>query len=145
MISEEQYTQYIADFNAACDGDGSDFADFFDKWYAPDASFEYIPMARRNAGRESTITFWQLVHGLMHERIQPHTFFLASEDAIATEAPIDFQCKQDLVWVDTPFKKGMSFRLLMAGFYRLNAQGKITSVRVYSIYNKAYQLGNARA
>ena len=145
MISEEQYRQYIADFNAACDGDGSGFGAFYDKWYAPDAVFEYIPTAKKNVGREVTVAFWRKVHDLMHEQIRDHTSFLTSATEIATEAPIDFYCKQDLEWVGVKYKKGTSFRLLMAGFYRVGENNKIESVRVYSIYNPAYQVKPASA
>ena len=55
------------------------------------------------------------------------------------EAPIDFLCKRDLVWVDAKFKKGDRFRLMMAAFYRVSARDKFAYVRVYSIYNPAYK------
>ena len=138
MITEGQYREYIADFNAACAGDGSGFGAFFDKWYEPDAVFEYIPMAKRNAGKDAAVAFWEHVHSIMHEKIRDHTSFLTSKTEIATEAPIDFLCKQDLVWVDAKFKKGDTFRLMMAGFYRVSERDKFAYVRVYSIYNPAY-------
>lgn len=140
MITERDYRAYIAHFNAACDGDGSGFDAFFDRWYEPGASFEYIPTATKNTGKELTVSFWRKVHSLMHERIQDHTFYLASETAIATQAPIDFVCKQDLEWTGAKFKKGDAFRLLMAGFYDVGEAGKIRNVRAYSIYNPAYQV-----
>ena len=140
MITEEQYRQYIADFNAACAGDGTGFGSFFDRWYAPNAVFEYIPTAQRNIGKEVTVSFWQKVHNVMHETIRDHTSFLTSATEIATQAPIDFYCKQDVEWVGVRYKEGTSFRLLMAGFYRVGENNKIESVRVYSIYNPAYQL-----
>jgi len=138
VIAEAQYRQYVADFNAACAGDGSGFGAFFDNWYEPNAVFEYIPMAKRNTGKDAAVSFWKHVHGIMYEQIRDHTSFLTSETEIATEAPIDFVCKQDLVWVDAKFKKGDAFRLMMAGFYRVSKRDKIEYVRVYSIYNPAY-------
>ena len=50
-MTEDEYIRYIAEFNAACAGDGTGFGAFFDHWYAPDAVFEYIPAAKKNAGR----------------------------------------------------------------------------------------------
>lgn len=143
MITEREYRQYIADFNAACAGDGTGFGTFFDKWYEPDAVFEYIPTAQKNVGRDVTVSFWRHVRGIMQEQIRDHTFFLTSETELATEAPIDFYCKQDLEWVGVNYKKGASFRLLMAAFYRVSRNNKFRYVRVYSIYNPAYQLKTA--
>jgi hypothetical protein len=40
-MDEATYTQYIEDFNSACTG-SKKFSDFFDKYYEPDAIFEYI-------------------------------------------------------------------------------------------------------
>lgn len=145
MITETDYRRYIADFNAACDGDGSGFAAFFDKWYEPGAVFEYIPTAHRNVGKDMTVSFWRHVHNIMREQIREHTSFLASETEIATEAPIDFLCRQDLEWVGVKYQKGTSFRLLMAAFYRVSPADKFQSARVYSIYNPAYQLSRKDA
>ncbi len=41
-MTEEKYNQYINDFNACYSGDGSGFAEFYDKYYDSDAVFEYI-------------------------------------------------------------------------------------------------------
>ena len=140
MVTEEKYTQYIKDFNAACAGDGTGFGEFFDKYYEPDATFEYIPAARKNSGRASTVAFWEGVHDIMCEEIQPHTTFVGSERAVASEAPIDFLCKQDLDWVGVKHKAGTSFRLIMAAFYHVSANDKFEYVRVYSIYHPDYQV-----
>ena len=145
MIGEEKYRRYIADFNAACDGDGTAFGTFFDKWYEPDAVFEYIPTATKNIGKDAAVSFWRNVHDIMYEQIREHTAYLASETEVATEAPIDFFCKQDLEWVGVKYKKGASFRLLMAGFYQVSKTNKFEYVRVYSIYNPAYQLKSGSA
>lgn len=140
MLSEQEYSQYTGDFNRACAGDGAGFGAFFDKYYEPDAVFEYIPNATKNIGREVTVAFWQSVHGLMLEEIQPHCTFISSPTQLSIEAPIDFKCKQDLEWVGVKHKAGDSFRLLMAGFYDFSVGGKIQTVRVYSVFNKHYQL-----
>ena len=39
MITEEIYSQYIKDFNAACAGDGTGFSAFYDKYYQSNATF----------------------------------------------------------------------------------------------------------
>jgi hypothetical protein len=67
---------------------------------------------------------------------------VASPTTIASEAPIDFLCKKDLEWVGVPHKAGTSFRLMMAAFYEVGPSGKFQYVRVYSIYNPAYQVGS---
>ena len=139
-MTETEYTQYTKDFNNACAGDGSGFGDFFDKYYEPDAVFEYLPKATKNTGKEITVSFWKNVHSLMREEIKPHTALVISERKIAVEAPIDFYCKKDLEWVGVEHKAGSSFRLMMAGFYTLSDKGKIKYVRVYSIFHKDYQL-----
>ncbi|MCA8878461.1 MAG: nuclear transport factor 2 family protein [Rhodobacteraceae bacterium] len=139
-MTEDEYIRYIAEFNAACAGDGTGFGAFFDHWYAPDAVFEYIPAAKKNAGRAAAIGFWESVHAIMQETIRPHTAFVASSTTVASEAPIDFVCKQDLEWVGVPHKKGTSFRLQMGGFYHLDPDGRIRYVRVYSVYHPAYQV-----
>jgi hypothetical protein len=140
MMTEAEYTQYTNDFNAACAGDGNAFGSFFDKYYEPHAVFEYVPNATKNSGREITVSFWQGVHAIMQEEIQPHRTLVISERKIAVEAPIDFYCKKDLEWVGEKHAAGTSFRLLMAGFYSLSVNGKMEYVRVYSIYHDAYQL-----
>ena len=139
MITKEMYRQYIADFNAACAGDGTGFGAFYDKYYEPDAVFEYIPMAEKNKGKAITVSFWEKVHGLMEEKIQDHTTLLIDEKHVATEAPIDFRCKKDLEWVGVKHKAGTSFRLMMAGFYHVSPNDKFEYVHVYSIYNPAYR------
>ena len=138
-MTEAEYGEYIAMFNAACAGDGTGFAVLFDRFYEPDAVFEYIPNATKNSGRDFTIKFWQGVHEIMHETILPHISFLSVGTKMASEAPIDFVCKRDLEWVGVPHKKGTSFRLMMAAFYDLSPANKIRYARVYSIYNRAYQ------
>ena len=65
MITEEDYRQYIRDFNTACAGDGTTFGAFYDKYYEPNAIFEYIPAATKNVGKEVTVAFWKSVHDIM--------------------------------------------------------------------------------
>lgn len=140
-MTEEKYYQYAADFNAACAGDGSGFSEFYDKYYEPDAVFEYIPNAAKNVGKDVTVSFWKRVHEIMHEEMKPHTFFLMSDNKLAIECPIDFLCKKDLEWVGVKHKAGSSFRLLVAGFYNISPNDKFEYVRVYSIYHPDYQVG----
>ncbi|WP_170761224.1 hypothetical protein [Ruegeria lacuscaerulensis] len=140
MITEVQYREYISDFNGACAGTGITHAEFYDKWYEPDAVFEYIPKAARNSGKDEAVGFWTSVSEIMQETIQPHIHFMSNETTIATEAPIDFLCKQDLEWVGVQHKAGTSFRLMMCAFYDLSPRGKIKYVRVYSIYHPHYQV-----
>jgi hypothetical protein len=139
IMNEATYNQYIKDFNSACAGKGI-FGDFYDKYYEPDAVFEYIPKAQKNIGRNKTIAFWESVHDIMTEEIQPHISFLITGSKVATEAPIDFKCKKDLDWVGVTHKAGSSFRLCMAAFYDLSENDKFKYVRVYSIYHEAYQV-----
>ena len=40
-MDEAKYNQYIEDFNSACTGNKT-FGDFFNKYYEPDAIFEYV-------------------------------------------------------------------------------------------------------
>lgn len=139
-MTDEKYNQYISDFNEACAGDGSGFSDFYDKYYEPDAVFEYIPKATKNVGKEVTVSFWENVHEIMHEKIQDHRTLLISGTTVAVEAPIDFLCKKDLEWVGVRHKAGSSFRLLMCVFYDVSENDKFEYVRVYSIYHPDYQL-----
>ena len=139
-MTEENYNQYIDDFNAACSGDGNGFADFYDKYFEPDAVFEYIPKAEKNVGKDITVSFWQHVHSIMHEKIQDHRSFVLSGNTLAVEAPIDFLCKQDLEWVGEQHKEGTSFRLMMCAFYTISENDKFSYVRVYSIYHPDYQI-----
>jgi len=139
-MTEEKYNQYIDDFNAACAGDGNGFSEFYDKYFEQDAVFEYIPKAAKNVGKDITVSFWQHVHGIMHEKIQDHTSYLSSGNKIAVEMPIDFLCKQDLEWVGEEHKKGSSFRLTVCGFYTISENDKFSYVRVYSIYHPDYQV-----
>ncbi|HRW16490.1 MAG: hypothetical protein KDJ78_05930 [Rhodobacteraceae bacterium] len=139
MITEEAYRQYIRDFNGACAGTGMSHAEFYDKWYEPDATFEYIPKAAINSGKRSAVAFWTGVKEIMEETIRDHTRFVASGRQIATEAPIDFLCKRDLEWVGVRYAAGASFRLMMAAFYDVSPAGRISYARVYSIYNPHYQ------
>ncbi len=140
MMTEAEYNQYISDFNAACAGDGTAFGDFFDKYFEPNAIFEYIPNATKNVGKETTVSFWQSVHDVMQEEIKAHRTLVISGSNIAVEAPIDFLCKKDLEWVGIKHKAGSSFRLLMAAFYDFGDNDKIEYVRVYSIFHPDYQL-----
>jgi hypothetical protein len=57
MVTEAEYTQYTKDFNEACAGDGTAFDAFYDKYYEPDAVFEYIPTVTKNSGKEITDPF----------------------------------------------------------------------------------------
>lgn len=139
-MTEETYEQYTRDFNAACAGDGTGFGEFFDRYYEPEAVFEYIPAARKNSGRESTVAFWKSVHAIMREEIRPHRSLLITESSVAVEAPIDFWCREDLEWVGVKHTAGTSFRLMMAAFYTLSPRDKFEYVRVYSIFNPAYQV-----
>ena len=139
-MTEEKYNQYIADFNAACASDGTGFGEFYDKYYEPDAVFEYIPNATKNVGKEVTVNFWKHVYEIMHEEMKPHSFLLMSEKQMAVECPIDFLCKKDLEWVGVKHKAGTSFRLLVAGFYKISPNDKFQYVRVYSIYHPDYQV-----
>lgn len=139
MITEARYKEYIRDFNSTFMPEGMSLEDFFDKYYEPDATFEYIPQAKKNVGREQVLEFWHGVSGLMEEKIQAHTHFLATPTAVAAEAPIDFACKQDLDWVGVEHKAGSTFRLMMAAFYDVSPNDKFCYVRVYSIYNPAYK------
>ena len=140
MITEQQYNQYIADFNGACARTGMSFSEFYDKWYEPDATFEYLPMAAVNSGKDKAVAFWTSVGEIMEETIRDHTYLLTSDTSIATEAPIDFLCKQDLEWVGVKHKAGTSFRLMMAGFYTVSKNDKVKYTRVYSIYHPHYQV-----
>jgi hypothetical protein len=140
MMTEEKYNQYIADFNAACAGDGTAFDSFYEKYFEPDAIFEYLPTATKNMGKEVTVSFWMKVHDIMHEEIKDHRSFVISDTTIAVEAPIDFFCKKDLEWVGVMHKAGSSFRLLMSAFYDISPNGKFSYVRVYSIFHPDYQL-----
>ncbi len=139
MITEEIYKQYIRDFNKACAGDGGAFSAFYEKYYEPDAIFEYIPTATKNVGKNVTVSFWRNVHDIMQEEIKDHRSLVISDTAIAVEAPIDFTCKKDLEWVGVEHKAGSSFRLLMSAFYDVSVTGKFEYVRVYSIYHPNYQ------
>ena len=65
---------------------------------------------------------------------------MSSDTAVASEAPIDFQCKKDLEWVGVKHKAGSSFRLRMAAFYDVSVGGKFEYVRVYSVYHPDYQM-----
>jgi hypothetical protein len=65
MITEEQYSPYIRDFNESCAGEGIGFAAFFDKWYEPDATCEYLPKAAKNSGKEKAVAFWTSVSEIM--------------------------------------------------------------------------------
>ncbi len=140
MISEQAYRQYIADFNACCAGRGMGFAAFFDKWYEPDAVFEYVPKAAINRGKDEAVAFWEGVHAIMEETIQPHLHFAASGTTLASEAPIDFLCKQDLEWVGVQHNAGTSFRLMMGAFYDVTPNDRFRYVRVYSVYHSHYQV-----
>ncbi len=140
MLTESEYRRYTNDFNAACAGDGTGFGGFYDKYYERDAVFEYIPNATKNIGKEVTVAFWEGVHEMMLEEIQPHSTFITSGNKIAMEAPIDFTCKKDLEWVGVEHKQGESFRLLMAGFYDFSHKGKIEYVHVYSVFHQDYQV-----
>jgi len=140
VIAEDQYNQYIKDFNACCAGAGNDFGAFYDRYYEPDAGFEYIPTATKNVGKDITVSFWKKVHDIMEEKIQHHRSFVTSDTTVATEAAIDFLCKQDLEWVGVKHKAGTSFRLLMCAFYEVSLNNKFQYVRVYSIYHPDYQL-----
>ena len=138
MVTEARYREYIRDFNSTFTPDGLSLEEFFDKYYEPDATFEYVPQAKKNVGREQVLEFWHGVSGQMDEKILDHTHFLATPAAIASEAPIDFVCKQDLEWVGVHYKAGSKFRLMMAAFYDVSPNDKFSYVRVYSIYNPAY-------
>ncbi len=140
MMTEEKYNQYVRDFNAACAGDGSGFGEFYDRYYVPNATFEYVPKATRNVGKDVTVSFWQGVHELMQEEIKPHRSLVTAGRKVAVEAPIDFFCKKDLEWVGEPHQAGSSFRLLMSAFYDVSTCGRFEYVRVYSIYHPDYQL-----
>jgi hypothetical protein len=139
IMDEAKYNQYIEDFNSACIGNKT-FGDFYDKYYEPDAIFEYIPKAMKNKGRKETIAFWESVHDTMTEEIKPHYSLLVTNSNVATEAPIDFKCKKDLEWVGVKHTAGSSFRLRMAAFYDLSENDKFQYVRVYSIYHEDYQV-----
>jgi hypothetical protein len=141
VITDEKYRRYISDFNDCCAGGGMGFAAFFDKWYEPDATFEYVPMAAKNSGRDTAVAFWNSVSEIMQETIRDHTHFVASSTSVASEAPIDFVCKQDLEWVGVQHKKGSTFRLMMAAFYEVSPHDKFKYTRVYSIYHPDYQVG----
>lgn len=141
MITEEQYAEYIADFNGACAGTGMTHADFYDKWYETDAVFEYVPKAAINAGKASAVAFWTGVSKIMQETIQDHIHFVTTPNLIVTEAPIDFRCKEDLEWVGVQHKAGSTFRLMMCAFYEISDADRIKYVRVYSIYHPHYQVG----
>jgi hypothetical protein len=140
MITEEKYKEYISDFNDSCSGQGMGFAAFFDKWYEPDATFEYVPKAAKNSGKDKAVAFWNNVSKIMHETIRHHTHFVTSRATLASEAPIDFVCKTDLEWVGVQHKAGTSFRLMMAAFYEVSQNDKFKYVRVYSIYHPNYQV-----
>lgn len=140
MITEAHYRQYTRDFNAACAGDGTGFGAFYDKYYEPDATFEYIPNASKNVGKAITVSFWEGVHDIMLEKIQEHRTLVIAERQIAVEAPIDFVCKKDLEWVGIKHTAGSAFRLMMSAFYDVSKNGKFEYVRVYSIYHPAYQV-----
>jgi hypothetical protein len=133
MITEEIYSQYIKDFNAVCADDSADYGAFYDKYYEPDAVFEYVPNATKNVGRDMTVAFWQGVRRIMCEEIREHISFLSSATAVASEAPIDFRCRKDLEWVGVNHQAGSSFRLWMAAFYEVSERGKFKYVRVYSV------------
>ena len=138
MFTEERYQQYIRDFNSTFVGIMTIDA-FFDEYYEPDATFEYVPQARKNIGREEVLAFWKHVGGRMQEVILNHTHYLENETTIASEAPIDFLCKEDLEWNGIPYKAGSKFRLMMCAFYDVSPNNKISYARVYSIYNPAYK------
>lgn len=138
MFTEARYQQYIRDFNSTF-VDGMTLEDFFDTYYEPDATFEYVPQARKNVGREQVLAFWRGVGGKMLETILDHTHFLEDDTTVASEAPIDFLCKEDLEWNGVPYKAGTKFRLMMCAFYDVSPNNKFTYARVYSIYNPAYK------
>jgi hypothetical protein len=138
VFTEARYQQYIRDFNSTFVG-GMTLEAFFDKYYEADATFEYVPQARKNVGREEVLAFWNGVGDKMQEVILNHTHYLENETTVASEAPIDFFCKEDLEWNGIPYKAGSKFRLMMCAFYDVSTNNKFSYARVYSIYNPAYK------
>lgn len=112
---------------------------FFDIYNEPDATFEYVPQAKKNIGRSEVLAFWHNVGGKMKEVILNHTHFLEDETTVASEAPIDFFCNEDLEWNGVPYKAGSKFRLMMCAFYDVSPNTKFSYARAYSIYNPAYK------
>ncbi|MEM7462307.1 MAG: hypothetical protein AAF362_06455 [Pseudomonadota bacterium] len=104
MFTEARYNQYILDFNSTFDGKMTLEA-FFDTYYEPDATFEYVPQGRKNIGRGEVLEFWRGVGGKMKEVILDHTHFLENETTVASEAPIDFLCNEDLEWNGVSYKR----------------------------------------
>lgn len=139
MFTEQRYEQYISDFNSTFRPGGMSIADFFDSYYEPDATFEYVPQARKNVGRDEVLAFWGTVSGNMQEVILNHTSYIENETTVASEAPIDFLCQADLEWNGIPYKAGSKFRLMMCAFYDKSPNDRFKYVRVYSIYNPGYQ------
>ncbi|MFA0813119.1 hypothetical protein [Microbulbifer epialgicus] len=140
MFTEARYLQYIKDFNSTFVG-GLTLEDFYDTYYEPNATFEYIPQARKNIGREQIVAFWRGVSGKMQETILNHTHFVENETTVASEAPIDFLCKEDLEWNGVSYHAGTRFRLMMCTFYDVSLNNKFSYARVYSIYNPKYKPG----
>ncbi|WP_444886258.1 hypothetical protein [Microbulbifer sp. JMSA008] len=138
MFAEKRYRKYISDFNSTFTG-GISLDDFFDKYYEKSATFEYVPQARKNIGRDQILAFWEGVSEKMQEVILSHTHFLADEKTVASEAPIDFLCKEDLEWNGITYNAGSKFRLMMCAFYDVSPSNKFSYVRVYSIYNPGYK------
>ncbi|WP_444904834.1 hypothetical protein ACJJIU_08585 [Microbulbifer sp. CnH-101-E] len=138
MFTEERYRQYIRDFNSTFTG-GISLDYFFSKYYEKSATFEYVPQARKNIGCDQILAFWEGVAEKMQEVIQSHTHFLADEKTVASEAPIDFLCKEDLEWDGRTYNAGSKFRLMMCAFYDVSPSNKFSYVRVYSVYNPGYK------
>ena len=73
MFTEQRYEQYISDFNSTFRPGGMSISDFFDSYYEPDATFDILPQARKNVGRDEVLAFWGTVSGNMQEVILNHT------------------------------------------------------------------------
>lgn len=101
-MTEAEYLAYIDMFNAACAGDGTGFAAFFDRYYEPDAMFEYIPNTTRNSGavfvlsmvsgdtpQGSLLPAIEVVFGITIASILMWLFLLGAEPWIRTQHSAD--------------------------------------------------------
>ena len=117
------------EFEAYCKefSEGSDKAEFFDRYYDQNAVFEH-PIKGTFKGKEAIVDFWTAGHQGIHEVIKPLNVLIEG-NRFAAEVRVEWHCLEDTDYLG-PRKKGNVYHAECAGFFHLK-DGKIIRVKIF--------------
>jgi len=122
VMNRQEFEEYCNEFSS-----GSERADFFDRYYDPDAVFEH-PLKGAFKGKKAIVEFWTAGHKGIREVLKPQNVLLDAH-RIAAEVLVEWHCLEDTDYLGLR-KKGHVYYAECAAFFHLK-NGRFAHVKLY--------------